>query len=147
MSERDLADATEAPRELSLRERLQVDSLRGYNATGVHWLSGSKCHTDLLGCFKSFCGSIGWTIGHLQIFADSHRGFGPIVSLSVNRDARSLQIVSTGWHCTRLPKPVQRQETNFKTSKTLENHSWVLLVLVSPCNKITECVRMHYALI
>lgn len=63
MSERDLADATEAPRELSLREQLQVDSLRGYNATGVHWLSGSKCHKDLLGCFKSFCGSIGWTIG------------------------------------------------------------------------------------
>ena len=86
-------------------------------------------------------------LGHLQIFADSHRGFGPIVSLSVNSDARSLQIVSTGWHCTRLRKPVQRQETNFKTSKTLENHSWVLLVLVSPCNKITECVRMHYALI
>lgn len=142
MSERDLADATEAPRELSLREQLQVDSLRGHNATGVHWLSGSKCHTDLLGCFKSFWDD--WAIcRYLQIATGLWSHCIPLCESRCQILANRLYWVALHTAPKASPKAGDKLQN-------LENPRKPQLGSFSPCqsgNRITECVRMHYALI
>ncbi len=94
----------------------------------MHWLSGSKCHTDLLGCFKAFCGRIGWTIGPFDCI--------PLCESPCQILANRLYWVALHTAPKASPKAGDRLQN-------LENHSWVLLVLVIKLQSAWGCT-MHW---